>query len=461
MNSPHRLSFTTELPVSAHEAFSWHERPGAFERLNPPWEPVTVISQLGGIKDGAEVTLAVPVAGPVSIPWHLRHTDYRPGAQFRDVQARGPFASWSHTHRFEELGAARSALHDEIEFEMPAFAGIHVPGAAIISSKLSRLFAYRHAVTRADLGAHHAAALPSKRILISGASGLVGSALKAFLTTAGHEVVPLIRTPGGDITPSWDPSRGMVDIPRDSRFDIVIHLAGESIASGRWSAARKDRIRSSRIVATHLLAEALATLTTPPELLISASATGFYGDRGDLPLTEQTDAGTGFLAEVAQQWEHATAPAQARGMRVVHARFGVVLSPRGGALQKMLPAFLAGVGGRIGGGNQYMSWIAIDDLLYALLRTIADPSLAGPVNFVAPHPVTNAQFAATLGRVLRRPAIFPVPTALLRLALGELADEALLASQRALPHRLINSGFQFTYPTLEEALRHLLGRTRR
>jgi uncharacterized protein (TIGR01777 family) len=299
-------------------------------------------------------------------------------------------------------------------------------------------------------------------VLVTGASGLVGSALVPFLTTGGHRVTRLVRL---QLRPAaaeiqWDPEGGIRDAARLEGFDAVVHLAGENIASGRWTAERKARIRDSRVKGTKTLCDALARLSQPPKVLASASATGYYGDSGDTPLWEQSAPGTGFLADVCRAWEEATAPAVQKGIRVVRLRIGLVLSPTGGALAKMLFPFKLGLGGVVGTGKQYMSWIALDDVVGAIHHALLTEELQGPVNVVTPYPVTNSEFTKTLGRVLKRPTIFPLPAFAAHLAFGEMADELLLAGSRVEPKRLLATQYTFRFPELEGALRHLLGKTR-
>ena len=302
------------------------------------------------------------------------------------------------------------------------------------------------------------------RVIVTGATGLVGRALTRSLLGEGHSVTRLVR--GGSQTFSapgtaavrWDPEAGTVEAEGLEGHDAAVHLAGESIAEGRWNDEKKRRIRESRVRGTQVFAETLARLERKPEVLVSASAVGFYGDRGEELLTEESASGEDFLSEVCREWEKATLPASQAGIRVVHLRTGVVLSGEGGALQKMLTPFKLGVGGRIGSGRQFMSWIDIDDLVGIIKHALTNRDLRGPVNAVAPRPVTNSEFTASLGRVLGRPTIFPMPAFAARLAFGEMADALLLSGQRVQPSRLESSGYKFAYPDLESSLRHVLGK---
>ena len=296
------------------------------------------------------------------------------------------------------------------------------------------------------------------RVLVSGSSGLIGSALRTRLAERGDEVVRLVRRPArGPNERSWNPGRLELDA-NGIDADAVVHLAGENIGAGRWSDARMRRIRESRVGPTRLLATALASRTDRPAVLVSASAVGYYGDRGDERLTEASDPGQGFLAELCQEWEAAADPARQAGVRVVHPRSGVVLARDGGALAKMLVPFKLGVGGRVGPGTQWVSWITLDDIVSVIERALDDPDLDGPVNATAPEPVTNAELTRALGRVLGRPTVLPLPAFAARLALGPMADEALLSSARAVPERLQQRGFVFANPTIEGGLRQVLGR---
>jgi uncharacterized protein (TIGR01777 family) len=294
-------------------------------------------------------------------------------------------------------------------------------------------------------------------VAISGASGLIGTMLRKSLAEAGHRVTALVRRPPGPGEIRWDPAGSGLDPASLRGVDAVVHLAGENLAEGRWTDDRKRKILESRKLGTRLLAEAMARAPGGPRTLVSASAIGYYGERGDEELTEASPPGTGFLPEVCVAWEAATAPAAAAGLRVVQVRTGLLLTPAGGLLPRILPPFRLFVGGRLGDGQQWMSWISAADLL-GVYRQALEGDLIGPVNAVAPGAVRNEQFTRVLAKVLHRPAVMVVPRTALRLAYGQMADEAILASTRVLPAALQTSGFQFEYPTLEPALGHLLHR---
>ncbi len=299
--------------------------------------------------------------------------------------------------------------------------------------------------------------MTAKRIVISGASGLVGGRLIPFLESSGYEVTRLVRRPARNAGESqWDPANGAIEPHVLSGAQAVINLSGVSIAGKRWSGARKQEIRQSRLDATSLLAQTIAGVDDKPSVFISTSAIGYYGDAGTDTLTEQSPNGAGFLAAVCRDWEAAADPAAHAGVRVVHPRFGIVLASEGGMLPQLKRLFGLGLGGRIGNGEQYMSWIDIDDLVRALEFLVADPSIEGPVNTVAPHPLTNRDFTNTMGKTLGRPTFLPAPELAVRGVMGQMAEELVLVSQRALPERLLNAGFEFQAPTMEQSLHNQL-----
>ena len=447
------LQYSSVVDAPRAEVFAWYARPGAFSRLSPPWSPLRLITEASSLKDGrAELAL------PGGLRWIAEHQpdSYDPPRRFVDTIGSEGLASlpariavrWRHTHEFEEVGDDRTRVIDRVDTPVPG-------------SMLRPMFAYRHRQLADDLAAQQLAAehgLAPATVAVTGSSGLVGSALTAFLRTGGHRVIQLVRgtVQGGDER-QWNP-----DGPDPKLFagvDAVVHLAGASIA-GRFTEGHRNAIRDSRIGPTRRLAELLARTGARPAVLISASAIGYYGyNRGDETLDEDTERGDGFLADVVAEWEDATAPAAQAGVRVVRVRTGIVQSPRGGTLKLLRPLFSAGLGGRLGDGRQWLSWIGIDDLVDVYHRALWDTTLSGPVNAVAPQPVRNTDYTHTLAHVLHRPAVLPVPSLGPRLLLGtQGARELACASQRVIPDLLSRSGHRFRQPDLERALRHLLGR---
>lgn len=296
------------------------------------------------------------------------------------------------------------------------------------------------------------------KVLITGSSGLIGSALIESLTANGHQAIRLLRTEFAEGLPFWDPENGVIDLCDITGVDAVVHLAGYSIANGRWNERTKTRILESRVRGTKLLAEFFAESAHKPHVIVSASGVGAYGDCGEDVVDERSAFGKGFLADVARQWEESTAPAVKAGIRVVNIRLGVVLSASGGALKKMLLPFKMGLGGVIGSGKQYMSWVSIEDVVKMIQYVIVNDSIRGPANFVSPTPVSNFEFTKTLGRVLHRPTVFRMPAFAACLVFGEMAKELLLSSTRAIPKKLMGAGYQFRHSELEEAFRSLLGK---
>lgn len=430
----------------------------------PPWEAIDVVKPAQSIQNGTRVTIRVPVLGPFKKTWVAEHYGYDEGVQFCDRQITGPFKSLEHTHRFDSIGADRSRLTDHIEYQPPGgFLGRLALG--LIRGKLERGFKYRHQILVDDLTRHAPwQDRPRLKVAIAGSSGLIGSELIPMLLTGGHQVVRLLRKqpdrPLMDGTSSivWNPARGELNSADLEGIDAIVNLAGEGIADKRWTTERKRQIQESRVSTTMLLAQAIATMKQPPRVFFNASAIGYYPTSGDRELTENHPAGQGFLPEVCQAWEAATLPAQQAGVRTVLGRIGIVLSARGGTLKALLPLFRFCLAGRIGTGRQFMPWIEIGDLIGSIYHCLMDSEMSGPVNLVAPHVVTNAEFTSTLAKTLSRFAILPAPAVAMRLALGEMADALVLASLRVVPQRLQQSSFQYRYPQLEPALRHQLGR---
>jgi uncharacterized protein (TIGR01777 family) len=457
------------VPVGPAQAFAYHERRGALQRLIPPWQRVTATALKPDEDQGSSLSIGREVLiqgwnGWLPVKWLARHVAYDPPQLFTDLQVRGPFAYWRHEHRFATGDTPdQCRLTDAVQYAIPLGGFGRAVGGRWLRGQLTSMFNYRHRTTVGDL--QLLADTPhfvGKRIAISGASGLVGSQLRTMLSVLGHPTIALVRQPSADSAPGvvfpWQADEAAACRSLEG-LDAVVHLAGKSIADHRWNAGVKAEIRSSRVELTRRLCERLAKLERKPETLVCASAIGIYGDRGDEWLDEDSGLGDDFLAGVAREWEAACEPAVAAGIRVVNARLGVVLSPRGGALAKLLGPAGMGLGGAVGRGDQYWSWVAIDDVIGAIYWMLANHGLHGPVNVTAPHPVTSREFAKTLGTVLHRPAWLPMPASALRMLLGEMADALLLSSARVKPLRLLESGYAFRFDTLIDALRHLLGRT--
>ena len=457
------------MPASADDVYAWHARPAAFARLAPPWERVVVAGAEGAFgTPGYRVRLTAQLLGPVAGTWLAEHPSFTPGREFRDVQVSGPFARWEHAHRMIPDGSDTSVLEDHVEYRLPLGPLGRLFGGGLVKRRLDAMFAYRHAVTASDLRRHQAFRdRPRLRVAITGSRGLLGSELSAFLACGGHSVVRLVTgsaskpafDDGTEFVP-WKPTEP-VDPAVLAGCDAVIHLAADNVADGRWTARKQQVIRDTRILPTRLLAEAVAQLPADrrPRAFVSASGISAYGDRGDEVLTEDSSAGSGFLAGVVRDWEPAAGAAADAGVRVAFLRTGVVLTPRGGALAKQLPAFRAGGGAVLGGGRQWFPWITAGDWVGAVHHILMTDAVRGPVNVTAPNPVTNRDFTRTLARVLRRPALLTLPRVALRVMFGAMADGALLTSLRAVPRKLLETGFAFDHSELEGALRFVLGRT--
>lgn len=415
------------------DVWAWHARQGAMRRLVPPWQPMKVLAEAQSLADGRAV-----LGLPGGLRWVARHdpASFDPPHRFVDaLSAEGPtswparvIGWWRHTHEFSAADGG-TRVHDRVDTTVPA-------------SALRSTFVYRHRQLADDLAAHRDAGAKQMVVAVSGASGLVGSALTAFLSTGGHTVIRLGRGSAPDL----------------SGVDAVVHLAGAPIA-GRFTDAHKQAIRESRIEPTRRLAEAAARADDGPRTFVCASAIGIYGfDRGDAQLSEDSVRGDGFLADVVADWEAATAPASEAGLRVVQVRTGIVQSARGGTLRLMRPLFLAGLGGRLATGSQWLSWIGLDDLVDVYYRALYDTRLSGPVNAVAPAPVRNGDYTKALAGVLHRPAVLPVPSLGPRLLLGSQgARELAEANQRVMPAKLESLGHRFRRPRIADALAHELG----
>lgn len=453
------------LPFEREAVFAYHERPGALDRLLPPWQNVEIAKRSKGIDIGEQVELRIKSPVGMKVTWLAKHTKYTPPSLFEDIQLSGPMKSWVHQHVFEQIGPKSTLMKDCIDYTLPGGWLGKVCGDAFFRNELRRMFRYRHAVTLDDLSLQQKFSSSPLRIAVSGSTGLVGSHLVALLRTAGHIVIPMVR-PGTDrrklsadgVCIEWSPQQGLVRPEQSEGLDAVVHLAGKSIGDARWSPTVKQELRDSRVAATELLAKQLAELKKPPQVFVSCSAIGIYGSRGAEELSESTVAGSGFLADVAVGWEKAADPLRAIGStRVVHPRLGIVLHPRHAALAKLLTPIRMGLGGTMGSGRQYWSWVSIDDCVGAIYHLLMDSRAEGAVNIVSPEPMTNRDFIRTIAKVVCRPALFPVPASLLKVLLGEMAGPLLLDSCRVVPGKLERLGYSFRHSNLITALRYLLG----
>lgn len=441
------------LPYSPEQVYAWHSRPGAFQRLLPPWQRVVLQRTAGDFANlRAEFRMCL---GPFYKTWLAQHCDHQPNRQFVDEQVKGPFARWRHQHRFEPKGPGTgSVLIDHIDYELPLAPLSQWLAGRQVEATLQKMFDFRHLRTQQDLQRQAVwQDQPRLRIAVSGASGLIGQQLCAYLATAGHTMLALVRRPTDKpLEITWDPQAGTVDLAKLQGVDAVIHLAGENVGEGRWTAERKPRLLQSRIDGTRTLAAAMAKLDPKPKVLISASATGYYGDTGDRECTEASPCGQLYLSDICKAWEAAAEPARQAGIRVVHPRLGAVVSARGGMLAKLRLPFLLGGGGPVGSGRQYLPWIALEDVLGAMEWLLFRQDVQGPVNLVAPHQLRQGEFAQALGQALHRPAVVPLPAPVVRLLFGQMGQEVLLAGQRVAPGKLQDLGFPWLYPQISQAI---------
>ncbi len=444
----------SSFPAPVEELFAWHLRPGALQRLAPPWEWVEV-GEDAPPGEGSRAVFRIR-AGPLKIRWTAVHSGFIQGRQFIDTQERGPFSHWQHTHRFIPEGGSSCALEDEIRYRLRGGRAGRMLMGGFIRRKLDRMFEYRHRIIREDIV--HSRGRKPISVVVTGASGLIGHGLVPYLTTQGHIVTRLVRgVPQRRDEAHWNPDRGEFDHTLEGT-DAVIHLAGEPIGTGKWSAGKKSDIIKSRVAGTRLIAEQCAACKKPPATLLCASAVGFYGDRGDSLLSEDAGRGGDFISGVCAAWEEAARPAIDRGIRVVFMRIGVVLHPQGGALGRYLTPARLGLGGIIGSGTQYISWISMDDMIGAIDHFLFNPEISGPVNVAAPEPARNREFVESLAGALGRPAAFSLPACLIRLTFGQMGREVLLSSTRVSTQKLIDSGYRFRHVSIGSAFRALLGK---
>ncbi|MEE2758869.1 MAG: TIGR01777 family oxidoreductase [Candidatus Thermoplasmatota archaeon] len=454
-----KYQYETHTDSPRADVFDWFERRGSFRRLMPPWEVAEEIHSDETLEDGAKRVFRFPM-GPFKMTWVAKHLGYQPPEKFEDVMEKGPFKSWHHVHKFIENNGG-TLVQEEVEYQLPFGILGRIFGSGNVRKRLDRMFQAREIRLIRDLQRHSDFRnLPRKRILVSGSSGMIGRQLVAFLDTGGHEIWRLVRrTPKEELNEiQWDPAGGKIDSSLLEGFDIVIHLGGAGIGDRRWTKSRKELIERSRTDSTTLLANALASLEKKPDVFLVSSAIGWYGDRGDEILNEESKVGTGFLPETCVAWEAAANSTREAGIRTIHARTGVVLDGCGGALQKMLLPAKLGAGGPIGLGKQWFSWVSMDDQIYAIHHLIMSTETEGIYNLTSPNPLRQKYFAKALGRVLKRPAFLPTPPIAIWFLYGKMGVALTTESQRVIPTRLIETGYVFQHQNAEEALRDTLGR---
>ena len=451
-----RFEKSVELNCPPRRAFEWHRGKGVVERLIPPWVRYGDLVRQGGLEEGATTSLTLKF-GPLPVHWHSVHTSCVEGEAFTDRMVRGPFSFFEHTHRFEKGDNGGSLLIDRIQYRLP-FGCLSDPlVGSFVRRDLARMFRYRHRITARDIASCMGGG-DRKTIAVSGASGVIGTVLVPWLRSQGHRVLTLVRRKSmgaGEI--AWDPSTNTIEEGKLQGCDVLIHLAGENIGNGRWTPEKRARIIQSRVDGTAFLARTASRLDGGPTLFMSASAVGFYGDCGAREVVESHPCGGAFISNVCGRWEQTAEANWTRpGGRLVTLRIGVVLTPSGGALARLLPVFKMGLGGTFGRGDQSMSWVSMEDVLGAIAHIMDNSAVSGPVNLTAPHPVTNRVFARTLAAGVNRCACATLPSAVVTCVFGAMGREVLLEGVHALPEVLLQSGYRFFHPTLAEALDEVL-----
>jgi uncharacterized protein len=466
------IEFVTELDFSSQEVFDYHAASGALKRLIPPWEKISIRRSDESLVPGSEVLLGMKI-GPFQQSWLAKHERFEPPRLFSDRQVHGPFASWCHVHHFDELGPERCRITDRIEYKLP-FGAVGKLGKGFVESKLRAVFAYRHRITRDDLNFHRALvecdpsnAYP-KKFAITGSHGMIGSEIVRLLRVLGHSVIRVERVSSQPshrssqarekdvVSTPWEPGVGFKNPSDLEGLDAFIHLAGKGVTDQRWTSEVKRALWSSRVDSTLVLAKQLSQLSEPPKSFVSASGAGIYGSCGDKLLDESAPIGKDFLGKLAASWEEASSELEKSRSRVAYARMGIVMSPRGGALAKLLPLFRFGLGGRIGSGTQFWNWIDLEDAAAGFVWLALNPTCSGPYNF-ATESLRNRDFTGQIATCLRRPAWFPAPEWGLRLAMGEMADVMLLASSNVSNSKLLASQFRFRHASLAASLSNSLG----
>ena len=460
-----KFTHKKQYEASKQELWNWYNSPGAFRRIMPEWEGIKPV-QVGSLKDGEETIFKVSI-GPIKRKWIARHHSVVENETFSDRMIKGPFGKWNHQHSFVGSGN-NTEIQDTIDWKLPLHILTGWTTAITVIPRMNQMFRYRSEKVANDLTQiNKTRDLPRQRVLVSGSTGMIGLQLCAFLEAAGHEVHRLLRIDSklpADINSEnvirWNDKTGDVIKGNMNGFDSVIHLAGAGIGDKRWSPKRKDIIRNSRVIPTTNLSKILAGLDQPPKAFLSGSAIGYYGDQGTTLVDESSSKGDGFLSEICSEWEQASSVAEEAGIRVSHLRSGIVISPLGGALAKLLLPTKMGGGGPVGGGRQIQSWISLDDEIYAIHHLMMQDTSQGAYNLTSPNSVSQKVFAKKLGRVLRRPAFMPLPKFALQLMFGEMGKVLIIEGQDVKPTRLQESGFVFTYSDLENCLRNCLGRVK-
>ena len=461
-----KFSHQAEHNATKEEIWNWYNSPGSFRRIMPEWEGIIPMNA-GMIEDGGETVFKVRI-GPVRKTWIAKHHSIVSGESFADRMEKGPFGMWNHVHRFESTGDGMTTIFDDIEYKLPLHFLTGWTAGFTVVPRMRQLFKYRSARIKCDIKQIQATAeQPRQKVLVSGSTGMIGLQLCAFLETAGHDVYRLLRPNTklpADVniekTVRWNDHTGEVLSGDMNGFDSVIHLAGAGIGDKRWSNNRKKLIRDSRIIPTENLSRLLATIDEPPKALLCGSAIGFYGNRGSEKLDENSASGNDFLSDLCSGWENACAPAIDAGIRVVNLRSGIVVSPLGGAVSKLLLPAKMGVSGPVAGGKQIQSWISLNDEVFAIHHLMMTDTCSGPYNLTAPNPLPQKNFAKILGHVVRRPAFMPLPGFVVRIMFGEMGQKLILEGQHVMPTKLQESGFEFAYSDLESCLRNCLGHSK-
>ncbi len=460
-----KFTHKKQYEASKQELWNWYNSPGAFRRIMPEWDGIKPV-QVGSLKNGEETIFKVSI-GPVKRKWVARHHSVVENETFSDRMIKGPFGKWNHQHSFVGSGND-TEVQDTIDWKLPLHILTGWTAAITVIPRMNQMFRYRSEKVANDLKQIQITRdLPRQRVLVSGSTGMIGLQLCAFLEAAGHDVHRLLRVDSklpADINSEkvirWNDKTGKIINGDMNGFDSVIHLAGAGIGDKRWSQKRKDIIRDSRVIPTANLSKVLAGLDQPPKAFLSGSAIGYYGDRGTTSVDESSSKGDGFLSETCSQWEQSSSVAEEAGIRVSHLRSGIVISPLGGALAKLLLPTKMGGGGPVGGGRQIQSWISLDDEIYAIHHLMMQDTSQGAYNLTSPNSVSQKMFAKKLGHVLRRPAFMPLPKFALQLMFGEMGKVLITEGQDVKPTRLQESGFVFTYSDLENCLRNCLGRVK-